>query len=113
MSADWFTEEMRDQDVGYALGRPREKFHVYRYRISGPGAVRRTSLCHGVQGVVIVSSGLNLNNEAECMEWLNGETGIFGGRRFPAGEDLKSKLTEYQYETACARCKASYERKKP
>ncbi|MGQ3384483.1 hypothetical protein [Glutamicibacter sp. TV12E] len=112
MSADWFTEDMRDRDAGYALGRPRQKFHVFHYRIAGPGAVRRTALCHGVQGVVIVSSGLDLANEAECMAWLNGETGIFRGRRFPAGEDLKDKLTEYQYETACERCKASYERKK-
>ncbi|MGP9488908.1 hypothetical protein [Glutamicibacter sp. BW80] len=113
MGADWFTEDMRDQDAGYALARPREKFHVYRYRIAGPGALHRTALCHGVQGVVMVSSGLDLDNEAECMAWLNGETGIFGGRRFPAGEDLKPKLTDYQYAGLCARCKASYERKKP
>lgn len=113
MSADWFTEELRGKVAGYALGRPRHKFHVYKFEISGPGAVRRTALCHGVQGVVIVSSGLDLDNEAECVAWLHGETGIFGGRRFPTGEDLKDKLTEYQYETVCDRCKASYERKNP
>ncbi len=112
-SAEWFAEELRNQHVGYSLGRPRHKFHVYQYRISGPGALSRTALCHGVQGVCIVNSGLDLANEAECMDWINGETGIFGGRRFPAGEDLKAKLTEYQYETACERCKTSYERKKP
>lgn len=113
MRAEWFTEDLRDQHVGYSLGRPRQKFHVYQYRIGGPGAVRRTALCHGVQDVVMVNSGLNLDDEVECMEWLNGSTGIFGMGRFPAGEDLKTKLTEYQYASICERCKDRYERKKP
>lgn len=113
MSAEWFTEDMRGQDAGYALGRPRQKFHVYRYRISGPGALSRNTLCHGVQGVVMVSGGLDLNNEVECMSWLNGETGIFGMGRFQAGEDLETKLTSSQYASLCERCKTSYQRKKP
>lgn len=113
-SADWFTEDMRDQDAGYALGSPRQKFHVYRYRIAGPGALRRTALCHGVQGVLMVSGGsLDLNNEAECMAWLKGETGIFGMGRFQAGEDLKTKLNRYQYERLCERCYRIYEKRKP
>lgn len=112
MSAEWFTEDLRDQEVGYALGRPRQKFHVYKYVITGPGAVRRTALCHGVQGVVIISSGLDLDNESECRAWLNSETGIFGMPRFPAGEELKDKLPKYQHKTICARCKKSYEGKK-
>lgn len=114
MSADWFTEDLRGQEVGYALGRPRQKFHVYKYVIAGPGAVRRTALCHGVRGVLIVSGkgNLDLSNEAECMAWLNAETGIIGMPRFPAGEELKDKLTDYQYETMCKRCEKSYERKK-
>lgn len=113
MSAEWFTEDIRGQHVGYSLGRPRQKFHVYKYEIRGPGALSRTTLCHGVRGVVMVSSGLDLDNEAECMAWLNGSTGIFGMGRFPAGEDLKDKLTEYQYASFCTRCNDRYERKKP
>ena len=114
MSADWFTEELRGQVAGYALGRPRQKFHVYQYKISGPGALRRNALCHGTQSVVIVSGGeLDLDNEAECMAWLNGETGIFGMSRYQAGEDLKTKMNGPQYATLCERCKVSYERKKP
>ncbi len=115
MSADWFTEELRGQTVGYALGRPRHKFHVYKYDIAGPAALRRTALCHGVQGVVIVSSkgDLDLNSEADCMAWLKGQTGIFGRGQFPAGEALETKLTGYQYASLCERCKTSYQRKKP
>lgn len=113
MIANWFTEDLRGQHVGYSLGRPRHKFHVYQYRISGPGALDRKTLCHGVQGVVMINTRLDLNNEAECRAWLNGETGIFGMPRFQAGEDLESKITAYQYASICERCETSYRRKKP
>lgn len=111
MSAEWFAEELRDEHTGYSLGRPRQKFHVYQYKIGGPGALRRTTLCHGVQGVVMVNTSIDLENESECMAWLNGETGILGMGRFPAGEDLETKLTATQYASMCTRCKDRYERK--
>lgn len=113
MSSEWWSESLRGQHVGYALGRPRQKFHVYQYTINGPGALHRTALCHGVRGVVIVNSGMDLTSHEKCSEWLSGETGIFGGRRFQSGENLETKLTEYQYINMCERCRTRYEKRKP
>lgn len=105
MTAEWFTEDMRDQLLGYGIRSGHTRHHLTNLRIGGPGAIRISAICHGIQGVVLIDRRLDVSNESECRDFYTAEV------RVPIGKKLEESLAHHVRRRLCPRCKTTYEKR--
>lgn len=98
MSAKWFTEDMHDQLLGYGIRSGHTLHHLTYLQIGGPGAIRISAVCHGIQGVLLVDSRLDVSSENECR-------GFYASKvRVPIGQKAADALSPHVMKRLCPRC---------
>jgi hypothetical protein len=106
MSADWWTEERRGNVIGYGIKWGNYWAHITEIKDSGPGANSVRALCGGVQSVLHIDSGLDLENQQECVDWKR------RGIRFPLNCAVDVAITnERRRALVCPKCRTKYEKR--
>jgi hypothetical protein len=102
--AKWWTEDRRGNLMGHGIKWGNKWAHLTRVVDDGPGANGITALCHGIQSVMRVNSGLDLDNQAECEQWKQWSVDV------PLGALLEDNLSHRSLNKICPKCRAAYAR---
>lgn len=103
MSAEWWTEDRRGNLMGHGIQWGHKWAHLARVTDDGPGANGITVLCHGMQSVMRVNSGLDLENQQQCEEWKQRCVDL------PLGA-LVEGLSRRSLSKLCPKCQEAYEK---
>jgi hypothetical protein len=104
MSADWWTEDRRDQLMGYGIRRGNRWAHITEVKDSGPGANSIRAICGGIMGLVHINSGLDLDDQIECETWKNHDV------RFTTDCPI-DVLVANERRSVCPKCRTRYEKR--
>jgi hypothetical protein len=106
VSADWWTEDRRDQLIGHGIRWGTKWSHITAILDAGPGANSVRPLCGGIQSVCHIDSSLDLENQAECEDWKH------QGIRFPLNCRIEDVITKpNRLASICPKCRTIYDRR--
>ena len=102
--AKWWTEDRRGNLLGHGIRWGNKWAHITRILDGGPGANDIRPICGGVQSVVMINSGLDVNNQQECEDWKHFQIDI------QLGAKLEDVIRPHRLSRLCPKCKSSYEK---